>query len=182
MVCDNHIVTYVVYSYIVLFNRLRKGKMKMVLGEGQYYFVSLCEELCGIQLTFLLHGKNHSAKQRQELFQYILSKIELLMDGFMQASTKPKAYIPCYYQDCTSLHVEVELLCDGEHQHCPIIEKPLPHDYYCDLFSDQSMYTFNYCIYYHPLSLFIVFIIESVESVQSITKAGRFQLFLLLLS
>ena len=117
-------------------NRLRKGKVKMVLGQGQYYCVSLCEEMCSIQLTFLLHGKSHSAKQRQELFHYIQSKIEVLMNKFMQAATKPEAYIPCYYKDCNKLHAELQLLCDGEEQHCPYEEKPLPGDYYCDLFPD----------------------------------------------
>ena len=122
----------------MLYNRLRKGKVKMVLGKGQYYCVSLCEELCSIQLTFLLHGKNHSAKQRQELFQYIQSKIELLMNEFMQAATKPEVYIPCFYKDCNRLHVELKLLCDEEDQHCPYAENPLPSDYYCDLFPDQG--------------------------------------------
>ena len=108
----------------------------MALGKGQYYCVSLCEEMCSIQLTFLLHGKNPSSKQRLELFQYIQKKIELLMVNFMPASRKPKAYIPCYYKDCNKLHVELQLLCDGEDQHCPCEEKPLPGDYYCDLFPD----------------------------------------------
>ena len=110
----------------------------MVLGRGQYYCVSLCEELCSIQLTFLLHGKNHSALQRHELFQYIQSKIEQLMTNFMKASTKPKEYIPCYYKDCNKLHVELDRLCNGYEQHCPLEEKPIPDDYYCDLFPDQG--------------------------------------------
>ena len=119
----------------------------MVLGPGQYYCVSLCEELCSIQLTFLLHGKNHCAKQREELFHYIQSKIELLMNEFMQASTKPKAYIPCYYHNCTKLHVELQLLCDGEDQHCPIQEKPVPDEYYRDLFPYHGMQTLSYYYY-----------------------------------
>ena len=110
----------------------------MVLGKGQFYCVSLCEQLCSIQLTFLLHGKYHSAKKRQELFLYVQSKIERLMDEFMQASRKPKAYIPCYYKDCKRLHVELQLLRDGEDQYCPLEEKPLPDYYYCDLFLDQG--------------------------------------------
>ena len=112
--------------------------MKMVLGKGQFYCVSLCEQLSSIQLTFLLHGKDHSAKKRQELFLYVQSKIERLMDEFMQASRKPKAYIPCYYKDCKKLHVELQLLRDGEDQYCPLEEKPLPDHYYCDLFLDQG--------------------------------------------
>ena len=112
--------------------------MKMVLDQGQYYCVSLCEQLCSIQLTFLLHGKDHSAEQRFELYQYVQSKLELLMKNFMQASTKPKAYIPCYYKECNSLHVELQWLCDGIHQHCPIEEKPIPDHYYCDIFSNKG--------------------------------------------
>ena len=130
----------------MLYNRLRKGKVKMVLDQGQYYCVSVCEELFCIQLTFILYGKTHCAKQRFELFQYIQSKIELLMEDFMQASTKPKAYIPCYYKDCSKLHAELELLCDGKDQHCPSEELPLPDEYYQDLFPKQGLYC--YCYYY----------------------------------
>ena len=148
MVCDNHIGSYVVFNHFMLCNRLRKGKLKMVLGEGQCYFVSLCEKLYSIQLTFLLHGKNHSAQQRQELFHYIQYKIELFMDEFMQACTKPKAFIPCYYKNCTILHVDLELLCNKEHQYCPIQDESIPDDYYCDLFPDHGMCTFNYYFYY----------------------------------
>ena len=111
----------------------------MVLGSGQYYCVSLCEEMCSIQLSFLLHGKNQLGEQRLELFQYIQSKLELLMNDFMQASTKPKAYIPCYYKDCSKLHVEVKMLRYGEEQHCPTVEKPVPEDYYRDLFPIQGL-------------------------------------------
>ena len=57
------------------------------------------------------------------------------MSDFMQASTKPKAYVPCYYQDCNKLHVELQLLCSkDEYQYCPTEEKPVPDDYYSDLF------------------------------------------------
>ena len=117
--------------------------MKMVLGQGQYYCVSLREELCSIQLTFFLHGKNHSAEQRFDLYQYIQNKLELLMKNFMQASTKPKAYIPCYYKECNKLHVELQLLCDGKDQYCPLEEKPVPDYYYCDLFFNRGNIELN---------------------------------------
>ena len=161
MVCDKYIVTYAVYDNYMLCNRMRKGKLKMVLGKGQYYCVSLCEELCSIQLTFLLHGKNHSAKQRRELFQYIQSKIELFMDEFMKASTKPKAYIPCYYKNCTELHVELQLLCDGD-QHCPSQEEPLPDDYYHDLFTDHGMYIAIYVIIFTVKQTLLILLLLSI--------------------
>ena len=125
----------------MLHNRLRKGKVMMALDKSQYYYVSLCEESCSIQLTFLLHGKNHSAKQRQELFLYIQLKIKLFMDKFMKASTKPTAYIPCCYKNCTEFHVELQMLCDGEDQHCHTREEPVPDDYYRNLFTDHGMYS-----------------------------------------
>ena len=110
----------------------------MVLDQEQYYCVSLCEELHCIQLSILLLEQNHSAKHRFELVQYIQSKLQYLMSEFMQAATRPKAYIPCYFKDCNKLHVELELLCEGQHQHCPFEEKPIPKGYYQDLFTGEG--------------------------------------------
>ena len=111
----------------------------MVLGKGQYYCVSLHEEKHSIQLSFVLHGKKHSADQRFELFQYIRSKLEMLMDDFIQASTKPRAYVPCYFMNCDYLHVELQLLDDGEGQYCPSAVKPIPDNYYSDLFPSKGL-------------------------------------------
>ena len=111
----------------------------MVLGPEQHYCVSLCEEMYSIQLTFLLHGNNASAEQRMELFQYIQCNLEVLMQDFMQASRKPKAYVPCCYDDCNKLHVELHMLSSKEHQHCPTVEKPIPPDYYSDLFPPKGL-------------------------------------------
>ena len=119
--------------------RLKKGKAKMVLDRGQCYYINLSEDKFCIQLSFLLYGKHHSPQHRLELFQYILSTLKHLMKDFMQASTAPTAYVPCYYQDCDKLHVELQLLCDGEYQYCPTVEKPIPDDYYCDLFPNKGL-------------------------------------------
>ena len=120
--------------------RLRKGKVKIVLDRNQEYCVSLHEDTSSIQLSFLLHGKDSSAEQRHQLFQYIQSKLDLLMKDFMQASTKPKAYVPCCYKDCHELHVELQLLCSKEYQYCSTEEKQIPDDYYSDLFLDQGLH------------------------------------------
>ena len=117
----------------------------MALDGGQYYYVNLSEDMFCIQLSFLLYAKQHSSQQHLELFQYILTKLKQLMKDFMQASTTPTAYVPCYYQDCNKLHVELQLLCDGEIQHCPTVEMPIPGDYYHDLFSDQGTCYYKYC-------------------------------------
>ena len=119
--------------------RLRKGKVKMVLGRGQSYFVSVCKEICSIQVTFLLHGEKHSANQRVELLQFIQSKLELLMKDFMQASRKPVAYVPCYYQDCHKLHVKLQMVRDREYKYCHTKGKDIPDHYYWDLLNDQGL-------------------------------------------
>ena len=121
------------------YNRLRKDKAKMALGREQYYIISLQEERYCIQLSFLLEGNNRCFQQRYELFCYIQSKLEQLMSDFMQASTATKAYVPCFYPECNKLHVQLQLLYNGEYQHCPTVEKRIPDDYYCDLFSDQGL-------------------------------------------
>ena len=119
----------------------------MVLGRKQCYCVSLCEEMHSIQLSFVLNGKDHSAHQRFELFQYIKSKLELLMDDFMQASTKPRVYIPCSF-NCGKLHVELQLLRSKKEQYCCTEDKHIPSDYYHDLFCDQGLCYNKAFVYY----------------------------------
>ena len=112
--------------------------MKIVLDDKQQYCVSLCEEMCSIQLTFLLRKKDSSAEHRHELFYYLQSKLELLMDDFMQASNKPKVYIPCYYKDCHKLHVELQPICNKQYQYCSNEDDCIPDNYYMDLFPRQG--------------------------------------------
>jgi len=83
-------------------------------------------------------GKNHSAEQRIELLQYFQSEIELVMEDFMNASSKPVAYIPCCY--CSEFHLEFKSLLEGREQNCPKIMKPVPEEYYSELIADQGLY------------------------------------------
>lgn len=111
----------------------------MVLGRGQYYCISLCEEKHSIQLSFiLLQVGGHSALQRIDLFQYFQSELEQLMEEFMNAASKPIAYIPCCY--CNELHIEMQLLLEGEQQHCHTRQQPVPDKYYHELIVDQGLY------------------------------------------
>ena len=111
----------------------------MILGRGQHYCVSLCEDKCSIRVSFFMFpGKNHSAEQRIELLQYFQSKLELVMEDFMKASSKPVAYIPCCY--CFEFHLEFKSLLEGREQTCPKIMKPVPEEYYSDLITDQGLY------------------------------------------
>ena len=109
----------------------------MVLGRDQYYSVSVCEEKDSVQLSFiLLSGGHHSAKQRIEFLKYFQHKLEMVMEDFMPASTKPVACIPCCF--CDKLHVELQLLIGGHQQHCATVEKPLPDEHYLDLIIDKG--------------------------------------------
>ena len=130
---------FLTYTICTVYVRLRKGKVKLMLGRGQSYCVNLHRENCSIQVSFVLHGKKHSAAERIELLQFIQAKLELLMKDFMQASRKPVAYVPCYYQDCHKLHVELQMLFDREYQYCPTVSQDIPDDYYWDLFNDQGL-------------------------------------------
>ena len=90
----------------------------MSLSRGQHYCISLCEEKHSIQLSFIfLQGGGHLAEHRIELLQYFQSKLEVVMEDFMCATSKPVAYIPCYY--CNQLHVELQLLFQNDQQDCP---------------------------------------------------------------
>ena len=65
----------------------------------------------------------------------------MVMEDFMKASAKPEVYIPCCF--CDELHVEFQLLLDGEQQNCASMCKPLPEKYYCSLITDEGTY-FNF--------------------------------------
>ena len=134
-----YVTVYIPLSFMThLPCRLRKGKVKIILDCNQQYCISLHEDTNRIQLSFLLHRKDSSAKQHYQLFQYAQSQLELLINDFMQPSTKPKAYIPCYYDDCHDFHVELQLVCNKEYQYCTTQDKHIRDDYYSDLFPDQG--------------------------------------------
>ena len=119
--------------------RLRKGNVMMSLSRGQHYCISLCEEKYSIQLSFIfLQGGGHLAEHRIELLQYFQSKLEVVMEDFMSAASKPVSFIPCCH--CSDLHVELQLLLDGEQQVCPNKNmQPIPEQHYCDLVKDQGL-------------------------------------------
>ena len=145
----NTIPIFIVNHFVnFTYPRLRKDKAMMVLGRDQYYCLNSCEEKYSLQLSFmLLPGGGHSADQRIELLMYFESKLEMVMEDFMTASSKPVAYIPCCY--CEELHVEFQLLLDGEQQHCANVEKPLPDDYYCNLITNIGMIIMFYYFLLH---------------------------------
>jgi len=129
--------------------------VEMVLDDGQYYCVSLCEEKCSILVSFiLLPGGNHSAKHRIDLLQYFESKLDAVMEDFMNASSKAITYIPCCY--CSNFHFKFKLLLEKRRQYCPKIKRPIPKEYYSDLITDQGLYYYNNLINFVIGLLFLV--------------------------
>ena len=129
--------------------RLRKGKVMMVLGPGQYYCISLCKERDSIKLSFvLLPGDDHPAEQRIELLQFFQFQLEQVMEDFMSATSKAVAYIPCCY--CSQLHMKLKSLLMGRKQHCPNKMQPIPMQHYHDLVNDQGLY-------YHCKMYYLIF-------------------------
>ena len=135
--------------------RLRKGKAMMALGHGQCYCISSCEEKFSIRLSFVfLQRGGHLAEHRKELLQYVQANLEVVMEDFMSATKKPIAYIPCCY--CKDLHVELQLLLEGEQQYCPKDMQPVPNQYYCDLITDKGLYTHIFIV--DPMCFIMLFV------------------------
>ena len=126
-----------------------------MLGNGQYYCLSLSEEKSSIKLSIILLPDNqHSSKERKELLDYVQSKLEAVIADFLPATKKPVAYIPCCY--CDRMHVRLQLLLDGKQQHCSAVkDKPLPKNHYCHLVTDQGEYSIPCALYCHYIPLLI---------------------------
>ena len=156
-------IMHMIIIIIMYLIRLRKGKVKMVLGNGQYYCINLAEEQYSIKLSIvLLPSHNHSADERKKLLHFFQGTLVSLVAEFMPATKKPIAYIPCFY--CDHLHVEVELLLDGQQQDCPVVDKPIPPQHYQSLITDQGL---SSC-----LVKFVVFnlIVVDIYRIQASTK------------
>ena len=111
----------------------------LALSRGQKYCISFCEENHSLQLSFVfLPGGGHLAVHRKDLLEHFQSNLEVIMEDFMNATSKPVAYIPCCF--CSQLHVELQLLIEGEQQHCLETMQPIPQQHYCDLVTDQGTY------------------------------------------
>ena len=103
----------------------------MVLDEGQYYGVSLCEESVSIQLDIILDKSigEESVKRRKKLIRFFQSKFDQLCKELIPASDRPKVCIPCPF--CKNPHIKY-----GDHSRgvfCRKEKKSVPTDYYQNL-------------------------------------------------
>ena len=108
--------------------------IKMVLGDDQLYYVSLCEDQHTIRLAItpdedgIVSPKGR--QERWELVEYFDTKLQEAVEAFMPAASIPRRYIPCSL--CSQLHLKLDdARANNRPLHC--INGKLPKDYYSDL-------------------------------------------------
>ena len=133
-------VTFVVSLAVCYFclHRLKCHEIMMVLDEGQYYGVSLCEESVSIQLDIILDKSIGipSCEHRKQLIDFFESVLLQVCKELIPASPKPKMRIPCPF--CHKPHVKYdakpdELLCREQ-------ERMVPKKYYQNLLTYEGIY------------------------------------------
>ena len=108
--------------------------IKMVLGDDQLYYVSLCEDHHSIRLAITPDGDGvvtpQGLQERWKLNEEFNAKLMKTVKAFMPASDPPQRYIPCSL--CPKLHLKLDKVrVDGKALCC--IKGRLPKDYYSDL-------------------------------------------------
>ena len=108
----------------------------MVLDEGQYYGVSLCEESVSIQLDIILdkHVGEKSVKHRKDLISFFQSKFDQLCKELIPASDQPKVCIPCPF--CKNPHLKYSDQPGGVM--CRKQKKYVSADYYQNLLTNKG--------------------------------------------
>lgn len=120
---------------VMLYCRLKKYEIMMILSPGQFYCVSLCQERNSIQLDIILDkATKMSADNRKELVEFFQSTLEQTQKQIMAAATKPVTYVKCPH--CPNLHIKYANLFKGRQQLCKTKTECIPLDYYQDLFEN----------------------------------------------
>ena len=109
----------------------------MILGEEQYYYISLCEDRDSVRLIMTPdeNGITTDAgyEERRELikfFQHILVRIVKSLSKISEGIQLPIAYVPC--PQCDELHIQLDMVVSTR-QRCLRCKTKLPPGYYCDL-------------------------------------------------
>ena len=114
----------------------------MVLGEDQYYYISLCEDQDSICLIMTLDEDNNRKgsnipdiifEQRIELVEYIRTTLDNIVKSLSKMENEfksPVPYVPC--PQCNRLHLELDIVCNANKrvQRC---KTKLPSNYYSNL-------------------------------------------------
>ena len=124
---------------------MTRHEVKMVLGDDQVYYVSLCEDHHSIQLAITPDGgriKPQGFQDRWKLIEEFYAKLKEIVKAFMPASDPPQCFIPCSL--CDNLHLKLDDMRENNKSlHC--FNGKLPKDYYMDLRQYPGWY--NYYTY-----------------------------------
>ena len=126
----------------LLIYRLSRHSCKMVLGEDQYYYISLCEHQGSICLIMTLDEDNNITsdnipdiifEQRIELVEYIRTTLNNVVKSLSKIDDEfesPVPYVPC--PQCDRLHLKLDMVCNPKKrvQRC---KTKLPLGYYSNL-------------------------------------------------
>ena len=118
--------------------------IKMVLGDDQLYYVSLCEDHHSIRLAVTPDEDGivtpQGRQERWKLIEEFNAKLVEIVKAFMPASDLPQRYIPCRF--CPNLHLKLDdIRADDKPLHC--FHGKLPKDHYSDL---TKQYQGSVCI------------------------------------
>ena len=108
--------------------------IKMVLGDDQLYYVSLCKEHHSIRLAITPDESwiktPKGLQERWKLIEEFKAKLIETVIAFMPATHPPESFIPCSL--CSKLHLKLDEIKDNDK---PLIcsNRKLPKDYYSDL-------------------------------------------------
>ena len=141
--------------------------IKMVLGDDQLYYVSLCEHHHSIRLAITPDEDGvvtlQGLQEKWKLIEEFDAKLMKTVKAFMPASDLPQRYIPCSL--CLKLHLKLDdIRADGKRLHC--INGKLPKDYYSALRQYQGivfMYTHMYPIKHISDSYVVVLKTDGVK-------------------
>ena len=130
-----------------LFCRIRRHIIKLVLGDDQLYYVSLCEDHDSIRLAISPDIDDDDGvvgsqglQERWKLIEYFNTKLTEIVKSFMPASDLPQRYIPC--SRCHNLHLKLDSIRESDKTlHC--VHGKLAKDYYSDLRQYQGNHIAN---------------------------------------
>ena len=131
----------------------------MVLGDNQYYYISLCEDLDTIRLIMTPDESgiitDAGLEERRKLLKHFrksLFTIAKSLSKLPEDIQKPIALIPC--PQCNGLHLQLDLVCNAKRSVRCITK--LPPDYYSDLAEKGSI------IFIMSLVTYVVLLVNQI--------------------
>ena len=109
----------------------------MVLGDDQYYYISLCEDQGSICLIMTPDENEQVSDAGLEVRRDLINHINTTLISIIKSISKvsgefqlPVAYVPC--PQCDKLHITLEIVCAAKKRALRCKTK-LPLGYYSDL-------------------------------------------------